>query len=340
MLINAASDIGSRVTGAIQQAAQATSAGFDYLLKTALRESGFDPNARATTSSATGLFQFIDQTWLSTVKQSGPQLGYGAYADSIVKTPSGNYVVPNAAARRQVMELRTDPTANAVMAGAFTQRNAARLTSELGRPPSSGELYMAHVLGPGGALKLISATTSSPQVKAASLFPAAARANPSIFYDGQGGARSAIQVHDLLDAKMNGTLASAPAAAAAAPAAISAALGKQVASATAGGAAASSGVAADTVVSSLLCAGQHADLSGPLPHRSDHAGLAGRRAAVGRRSGRRPVDHLGCRRRGVVVRAGTGACGRAARSLPVPPPGNPRDRRCRSGALRNQQEIQ
>jgi hypothetical protein len=224
MLIEATTEIGSRITGAIQEAARATGAGFDYLLKTALRESGFDPGSRATTSSATGLFQFIDQTWLSTVKESGPQLGYGRYADAIVKTSSGNYVVPDAAARSQVMKLRYDPTANAVMAGAFTQRNAAQLASGLGRQPTNGELYMAHVLGPGGAVKLISTATRTPQVKAADLFPGAARANRPIFYNKQGGARSVAQVYDLLGAKMNGSVAaSAPATVPAAVAAISAA---------------------------------------------------------------------------------------------------------------------
>jgi hypothetical protein len=222
MLIEATTDIGSRITGAIQQAAQATGAGFDYLLKTALRESGLDPNSKATTSSATGLFQFIDQTWLSTVKESGPQLGYGRYADSIVKTSSGNYTVPDAAARGQVMKLRTDPTVNAVMAGAFTQRNAARLASSLGRQPTNGELYMAHVLGPGGAVKLISTAATTPQVKASGLFPGAARANRPIFYDKQGGARSVAQVYDVLSAKMNGTVAASTPPRAAVPAAVAA----------------------------------------------------------------------------------------------------------------------
>ncbi len=218
MLIEATTEIGSRITGAIQEAARATGAGFDYLLKTALRESNFDPGSRASTSSATGLFQFIDQTWLSTVKESGPQLGYGRYADQIVKTSSGDYVVPNASARGQVMKLRYDPTANAVMAGAFTQRNAAQLASALGRQPTQGELYMAHVLGPVGAVKLISSAAKAPQTRAADLFPGAARANRPIFYDRRGGARSVAQVYDVLAGKMNGTVPGPAVAQAAQPA--------------------------------------------------------------------------------------------------------------------------
>jgi hypothetical protein len=238
MNVESTTDIGSRITGAIQDAARATGAGFDYLLKTALRESGFDPNSKASTSSATGLFQFIDQTWLATVKESGPQLGYAGYADQIVKTSSGDYVVPDAAARRQVMKLRYDPKANAAMAGAFTQRNAAELTSALGRQPTNGELYIAHVLGRGGATRLINATAKNPQAKAADLFPGAARANPSIFYNRQGTARSVSEVYDVLSSKMNGTtpMIAAPAPAAPAPAAPPAPALAVIAAATSGGA--------------------------------------------------------------------------------------------------------
>src|SRR5437868_12686071 len=89
----ATTDAATRVTSAIRDAAKVTGAGFEYLLNTALRESNLNPNAKARSSSATGLFQFIDQTWLATMKQSGAALGYGKYADAITKTSSGRFVV-------------------------------------------------------------------------------------------------------------------------------------------------------------------------------------------------------------------------------------------------------
>ncbi|HEX9591052.1 MAG TPA: transglycosylase SLT domain-containing protein, partial [Bradyrhizobium sp.] len=61
----------ARIAGAIKQAASTTGASFEYLLATAKMESNFDPKASASTSSARGLFQFIDQTWLGTVKEAG-----------------------------------------------------------------------------------------------------------------------------------------------------------------------------------------------------------------------------------------------------------------------------
>lgn len=141
---------GSAVTGAIRQASQATGMSLNYLLATAQVESGLNPHAGASTSSARGLFQFIDKTWLATMKQAGPALGYGQYAAAITKNASGHYEVRDPSLRSEILKLRSDPTANAVMAGAFTKANASVLSERLGRSPSEGELYIAHFLGAGG----------------------------------------------------------------------------------------------------------------------------------------------------------------------------------------------
>src|SRR5271154_7086712 len=132
MLVDSSnSTAGSAVIGAIRQAAQATGTSFQYLLATAQVESGLNPQAGASTSSARGLFQFIEQTWLATMKQSGAGLGYGQYADAITKTASGKYEVQDPAMRSAILKLRNDPTANAVMAGAFTQSNATILKDQI-----------------------------------------------------------------------------------------------------------------------------------------------------------------------------------------------------------------
>ena len=196
------SAVGSTVTGAIRQASQATGTSFGYLLATAQVESGLNPQAGASTSSARGLFQFVEQTWLGTIKQSGAALGYGRYAPAITQTGSGRYVVQDPAMRQEILKLRNEPTANAVMAGAFTKANATDLTQKLGRPPSEGELYIAHFLGAGGAARLIGLAASHPDAKAATLFPGAAQANRSIFFDKQTGtARSLAAVRNVLTAR-------------------------------------------------------------------------------------------------------------------------------------------
>ena len=196
------SAVGSTVTGAIRQASAATGTSFNYLLATARVESGLNPQAGASTSSARGLFQFIDQTWLGTMKQSGAELGYGPYAAAISQTASGHYQVTDPEMRKEILALRNDPTANATMAGAFTRANADILSKKLGRAPSEGELYIAHFLGAGGAARLISLASSDPNAKATQYFPNAATANSSIFFDrSTGAARSMAQVRNVLTAR-------------------------------------------------------------------------------------------------------------------------------------------
>ena len=190
-----------RIAGAIKQAASTTGTSFEYLLATAKMESDFNPTAGASTSSAHGLYQFIDQTWLGTVKEAGAQLGYGQYADAITKSSSGGYSVSDPAARNAIMKLRDDPAAASSMAAVLTQSNSFKLTGKIGRRPTDGELYMAHFMGVGGAAKLISNAEDNPQASAAQLFPNAAAANHSIFYDRSGQARTVSEVYSVLSAR-------------------------------------------------------------------------------------------------------------------------------------------
>ncbi len=189
-----------QVALALSLASATTGADYDYLLHTAAKESGFEATARAPTSSARGLFQFIEETWLKTLKEEGPRLGLAAEAEKIIRTKSGRYVVPDPKARRQLLTLRNDPHIAAMMAGAFAQRNAQFLARDIGRKPSQGELYLAHFLGPGDAAKLIRAAARRPTATAAALFPAAAKANRAIFYD-QGRARTVREVYRRLIAR-------------------------------------------------------------------------------------------------------------------------------------------
>ncbi|HLX17443.1 MAG TPA: transglycosylase SLT domain-containing protein [Bradyrhizobium sp.] len=188
-----------RIAGAIKQAANTSGTSFEYLLATAKMESDFNPTAGASTSSAHGLFQFIDQTWLGTIKEAGTQFGYGRYADAIAKSSDGYYEVSDPAARRAIMKLRDDPDAASAMAAVLTQSNSFKLTGMIGRRPTDGELYMAHFLGVGGAAKLIANAEDNPQASGARLFPNAAAANRSIFYErSTGRARSVSEVYSVL----------------------------------------------------------------------------------------------------------------------------------------------
>jgi hypothetical protein len=170
------------VEAAIQRASTATGVDFSFLLGTARRESSFNPGAHARTSSAAGLFQFVDQTWLATLKQHGAKYGYARYADLIQQGSDGRFHVDGVEARRTVMDLRLDPHVASLMAGELASDHASYLRGRMGRDPTVGELYAAHVLGPQGSAKLIEAVRANPQVTAASLFPDAAASNRGLFY--------------------------------------------------------------------------------------------------------------------------------------------------------------
>ena len=194
------SGISDRVQQAFDTASDSTGTSFSYLLNTATRESALNADAKASTSSAKGMFQFIESTWLQTMKESGPSLGLSQYADQISVDQKGRYVVADPAARRQILDLRSNTEVSALMAGAYTRQNASYLKSTLGRDATAGELYIAHFLGPKGASDFITAAQSSPSQSAADLFPRQAAANRSIFYQ-NGKERSVADVYANLTSK-------------------------------------------------------------------------------------------------------------------------------------------
>ncbi len=195
----------ARSRAAIALAAQRTGVDFDYLMAQAKLESSFDPDARARTSSASGLYQFIDSTWLATLDRHGASLGLGGAADAVA-IRGGRHVVTDPALRGQIMALRFDPQASALMAGALATDNAAALAPVLGRQPDAAELYMAHFLGAGGASRFLTELARDPQRSAASLLPAPAAANRTIFYTPNGTQRTLQEVMDLMRSKVAGAM--------------------------------------------------------------------------------------------------------------------------------------
>lgn len=185
----------SSVVAALKHAAAATGSDFNYLLGTAMRESSLRTNAQSATSSATGLFQFIDQTWLGLVKQHGAQHGLHEQAKAITQDSNGRYRA-DASVKQSILALRKDPQISALMAGEYAKSTQGQLQSSLGREVCGGELYAAHFLGPDAACKLIRLAENNPQASAATAFPQAAGANKHVFYRADGSAKSVREVYD------------------------------------------------------------------------------------------------------------------------------------------------
>ncbi|PKP90441.1 MAG: flagellar biosynthesis protein FlgJ [Alphaproteobacteria bacterium HGW-Alphaproteobacteria-16] len=197
--------IGARanVTTAIATASQKTGVDFNYLLGQAQVESGMRADARARTSSATGLYQFIEQSWLGVVKEHGQKHGLGWAADSIKQTSSGRFVVGDAATRQAILSMRSDPQAASLMAAEHAADNKQSLETSLGREATGTDLYMAHFLGLGGARKFLRAMDANAGQPGAAMFPAAARANRNIFYTPGGQQRSLGEIYDRFAGKLD-----------------------------------------------------------------------------------------------------------------------------------------
>ncbi len=203
------------VVNDIQQASLATGVDFSYLMAQAAQESSFRPDAAAAGSSAKGLYQFIDSTWLQMMHDYGAKYGYGALVREIHISASGKATVTDPVLKQQILALRNNPTISAELGAEYARRNEQLLRSALGRPVTPTDLYLAHFLGPQGATEFLHAIAANGSTTAAHLLPAAAEANPKIFYNADGAPRTLREIYDQfqsqIDQKANLFAALAPA---------------------------------------------------------------------------------------------------------------------------------
>lgn len=190
------------VATAIHKASARTGVDFKYLVAQAGQESSFRPDAKATTSSAKGLYQFIERTWLHMVRDKGAAHGLGHLAGQIEGEPDAPRVA-DPALRRQILDLRNDPSVAALMAAEYAKSNRDQLEASLGRGVGTTDLYMAHFLGASGATKFLGALEKSPDKLGASLLPEAATANRGAFYDKAGRALTVKQIYANYAAKFD-----------------------------------------------------------------------------------------------------------------------------------------
>lgn len=121
-------------------------------------ESGGNPNAANPSSSATGLGQFIQSTWLRMFKQYFPDRAAGL-SDAMI------------------LELRKDETVSRNMISLYVQENA-KILQKAGQATTDANLYLAHFLGPQGALKVLQA---APNAKLSDILdPKTVQANAGI----------------------------------------------------------------------------------------------------------------------------------------------------------------
>ncbi|WP_142847906.1 transglycosylase SLT domain-containing protein [Telmatospirillum sp. J64-1] len=193
------------VVDSIRRASEKTGVSFSFLMAQASRESAFRPTAQNSKSTAAGLFQFTAGTWLELVHRHGQAHGLGEASAKIRRSADGRLHVDDPQARRDILNLRRDPELAAVMAAEYARDNRAHLERNLQRQVGWADLYLAHFLGPGGALRMLKAHASDDSQLAADLLPEAARSNPQVFFarmEEERSARSVANVYESLSARI------------------------------------------------------------------------------------------------------------------------------------------
>jgi len=183
-------------------ASLSTGVSLKYLMAKAAGESSFDPNCKAKTSSATGIFQFTNQTWLEMMARYGSEFGHSDEASCIFEN-NNVYTVADEKKLKTILDLRKDAKLSSLMAAAFARENYNALKVYLKRQPYASELYLAHFLGSKGALQLLCAIDKNSNTKAYTIMPEQARANPGVFYTSRYNktnktARSVLQTYNYI----------------------------------------------------------------------------------------------------------------------------------------------
>lgn len=173
----------------IERASAATRVSANYLLALARQESGCRADARAPTSTAYGMFQFIESTWLVAMHRHGAKYGERRLAEAIALDLSGRPVLRQPALRQEILAKRGDAQLAAYLAAELAIENARHLQRHRRQPLTATDLYMAHFLGAHGATQFLQVLDRQPARPAHELLPRAASANPNVFFERGNRAR-------------------------------------------------------------------------------------------------------------------------------------------------------
>lgn len=198
--------VGSDVLAAIRLGSTRTGVDFTFLMELARVESNFNPAARAPRSSATGLYQFKDQAWLDAIRTFGAEYGLGDYAGRVKPIDDEEHEqqpIVRDPLQLEVLGLRLNPRLSTLMAAENIKRNLQLLSGRTRQEPGRTELYLAHYLGPEGAVKFLKTLDEEPSAIAATIFPEEAARNPAIFRGEQQQPRTVAQVYRWFDRKFN-----------------------------------------------------------------------------------------------------------------------------------------
>lgn len=171
----------AEIGNAAQAAAVHTGIDRTVLLAFAASESSLRTSARNGRSSAVGLMQFTEQSWLLAVRRFGHAHGLGELASRITQR-QGRFGMASEEELSRVLDLRGDARLAASLAAETARFNSARFRGRFGGEAAPDALYAMHVLGTQGGLRLLDAVRREPARPASEVIAASAiAANPRIF---------------------------------------------------------------------------------------------------------------------------------------------------------------
>lgn len=199
--------VDSVVMAAIRLASLRTGIDFSFLMELASVESNFNPVAKSKTSTATGLYQFKDETWMDAVVIHGSKYGLGSYAKLVEYAADDKGVmrptIPDTVVSAELLELRTDPRLSALLAAEHVKKNRKQLSTSLEKEPGRTELYLSHFFGANGAISFLQAMAENPEQIARDIFPGPARRNRSVFQNKVRKPRTVAEIYKMFAGKFN-----------------------------------------------------------------------------------------------------------------------------------------
>lgn len=150
-------------------------------------ESRSDPQAVNKDTDATGMWQFLQQTWLGQLATNGVQ--YAPELAQLIsyvpnKNPKkfGKWVVNDPEMKQKILDMRKDPAVSTIIHNELTDENPREYKRRTGQTLALSERYHVHFLGVSGFIELKKQLARDPDQLAINVFPDIVGPNKPVFY--------------------------------------------------------------------------------------------------------------------------------------------------------------
>ncbi|MGH1376279.1 MAG: hypothetical protein ACRBCK_08025 [Alphaproteobacteria bacterium] len=195
----------------IYNTSKETEISFELLLVKAMIESDLGRVTTSKTSSAKGIFQYIEPTWLVLMKRYGHRIGYTSYANAIeinTKTLLPQIKEGSKISRSEILALRENTKISALIkAHQIKDESKVLKNFKNGGRVNATDHYIAHMLGLSQARifyklredksSIILSDSKNLQLKQA------VKLNPYFFFDNENNGLTAIQAYQQFHKKIS-----------------------------------------------------------------------------------------------------------------------------------------